>query len=298
MYNKLCNYQILAENFLIDGELSKAYRAFEKAYSFSKDIDERIDILFEMADLLWQMGKIKEAKKTYERILCVCEEPGAYYALGILSEDEDEYYSSSIHYFQKAIDLDPKYEQAYYYQALLWDKLGDREKAKELLYQCIILEPNDYIIYSDLSSIYEEEGKLEKAEKFVKKSLDIYPLYDKALYNLGVIQQRKGQFNLALESYKKAIESNSYDPAYYLNMSAIYLDRGDLMESLKILTAGIQKKLNSVNLFYNRACTYSRLGNEENAILDLREAININPDALLWARRDQDLLEISKEIPS
>lgn len=296
MNNKVYNYQILAENFIIEGDLFKAYRAFNKAYTFSTCDDERIDILFEMGDLLWQMDKTEEAKRVYKKINAISEEPGAYYALGLLEETAEDNYFSSISNLEKAIELDPTYEEAYYYLGLIWDKLGDREKSKELLFQSLSLDPLDYVVYSDLASMFEEEGAYKRAETYAKKSLEIYPMYDKALYNLGVIQQKRGALSEALKSYRKSIVSNPFEPANYLNMSAIYLAEGKLEMALEILTEGIDKDLNSVNLHYNRSCTFVRMGLEDLAKVDLKRAIEINSEALIWARRDQDLLKICKEL--
>lgn len=81
-------------------------------------------------------------------------------------------------------------------------------------------------------------------------------------------------------------------------MSAIYL-RGDrIWDAIAILTRGIALDLGSVNLFYNRACSYMRLGKRDEAISDLKEAIALNGDAKMWASRDEDLQEIVREVDS
>ncbi|MCD1146621.1 tetratricopeptide repeat protein [Peptoniphilus sp. KCTC 25270] len=294
--NRVNNYRIIYEKFLIDNDIPRAFQALKRALKLAKDKEEQVEILFELGDLYWQEEALDKAEECYEKILKISEEPGAYYALGILNEREEENFYTSLEYYRKAIALDPKYKNAYYYQALVWDRLGDREKAKELFLQCLTIDPWDNVVYSDLSSCYEEEGDYEKALEMVKKSLEINPYYDKALYNLGVIEQRLNHWEKSLEAYYKAIESNPWDPAYYLNASAIYLELGKPEKAIEILTQGIELDLESVNLFYNRACSKVRLGEEKKALEDLKEAVRILPDALLWARRDTDLMEISREV--
>ena len=68
--------------------------------------------------------------------------------------------------------------------------------------------------------------------------------------------------------------------------------------SVDILNKGIKKSEdNLANLYYNRACSYIKMGIINLAIRDLNESVEINPDISEYAKNDEDFKQIrnSKE---
>jgi len=47
---------------------------------------------------------------------------------------------------------------------------------------------------------------------------------------------------------------------------------------------------------YNAACSYSLLGNKEEAIKELGEALALTPDLIDWSKQDPDLKMIREEV--
>lgn len=292
--NRFNNYIILANDFLYEESYLKAYDAFEKAYSFSINITDKVDALFEMADILLILENYEKAKDIYEKIIMLDESrSGAYYGMALVNDFLGGKVEKSIEFYKKAIKYDKNYDRAYYYLAHTYDKIGDKENALKNFYKCVEIDPMDFITYNDIGSIYEERGNLTEAKKFCNKSLSISPEYFRALFNMGVIARKMGDSDKAMDYYIRAKESYP-DPYIYLNMSAIFIERADFEGAIRILNEGIDFNPDSVNLFYNRACSKANLGRIEEAVKDLREAIKINPDSILWAKEDPDLMNIVK----
>lgn len=294
---KFKNYLILAEDFLIDDDYDKAEDLLLKSLNFTseKDLDERISVYFELADIYLKKEDYEEAKNYFEKILALKEMPGAYYGLAITNDFEGGDTNYSIEYYKRAIDLDHTYDRAYYYLAHAYDKLGESKLAIEEFKKVIDLDEFDFVAYNDLGSIYEVLNENELAENYVKKSLYIKEDYGRALYNMGVLCKKKGDNKQALKYYYDAI-GKFEDPFLFLNMSAIYIEEKDYEAAIDILNKGLIDFPNSVNLHYNKACSFHLLGRDDLAKEEIIKAIEINPDAYDWALRDDDLSEIVKEL--
>lgn len=294
---KFKNYLILAEEFLIDEDYDKAEDLLLRSLNFTsdKDLDERISVYFELADIYLKKENYKEAKIYFQKILDLKEMPGAYYGLAINNDFEGKDIGYSIKNYKRAIDLDPDYDRAHYYLAHAYDKLGKSKLAIEEFEKVIELDEHDFVAYNDLGSIYEVLNENEDAERYVKKSLDIKPDYGRALYNMGVLCKKKGDNKLALKYYYDAI-GKFEDPFLFLNMSAIYIEEKDYDAAIKILNRGLIDFPKSVNLHYNKACSFHLLGRDNWAKEEIIKAIEINEDAYDWALRDDDLSEIVKEL--
>lgn len=292
---KYKNYLVLSREFIFKGDTLNAIKTLERALEYVPSEEERISILFEIADLEIENENFNNAKEIYKKILKNKEEPGAYYGLAMVGEflKEDEDYS--IANYEKAIELDENYDRAHYYLALLYDKIGKKDKAIDHFKDAIDLNPNDYVSLNDLGSLYEGLNEDECAKKCIEKSLDINPDYGRALYNRGVLYKKEGKNDLALNIYYKAIDKFK-NPFLFLNMSAIYIEEKKYLDALDILDTGLMRFPNSVNLHYNKACVFSILGNKDRAKTEIKRAIEINSDAKIWASTDPDLMEIMGEI--
>ena len=292
---KFKNYLILAEDFLIDGDYDKAEDLLLKSLNFTseKDLDERISVYFELADIYLKKEAYEEAKNYFEKILALKEMPGAYYGLAITNDFEGGDTNYSIENYKRAIDH--TYDRAHYYLAHAYDKLGESKHAIEEFKKVIDLDEFDFVAYNDLGSIYEVLNENELAENYVKKSLYIKEDYGRALYNMGVLCKKKGDNKQALKYYYDAI-GKFEDPFLFLNMSAIYIEEKDYEAAIDILNKGLIDFPKSVNLHYNKACSFHLLGRDYLAKKEILKAIEINPDAYDWALRDDDLSEIVKEL--
>lgn len=112
---------------------------------------------------------------------------------------------------------------------------------------------------------------------------------------MGVLSKKKGDNALALKYYYEAI-GNFEDPFLFLNMSAVYIEEKDYKSAINILDRGLLDFPNSVNLHYNKACSFSLLGEDNRAKEELKLAIEINKDAYEWAKTDDDLCHLVKEL--
>lgn len=255
---------------------------------------EKIEVLFNLADVYGEVKNFVGANLVYNEIIEIDPlSSGAWYGIAFTNEILNNDIYISLDAYEKAIELDPAYKEAYYYAATIYGDLENYPKSISYLEKVIELDPEDYVAYNDLGSIYESQKDYKKAKSYLEKSISINDHYYLSYFNLGVVHKQMGDHEKAIEYYEKA--KNLSDSRFiYLNMSAIYIEDNKLDEAIKILTEGIKENGHYI-LYYNRACSYKKLGKIGLALKDFEEAYNQDDKVLDWAKNDPDLKDIIKE---
>lgn len=107
-------------------------------------------------------------------------------------------------------------------QAISAMKSGEYQKAKILLEQVIILQPDFSKAYINLSIIQENDKNYTAAEKSLIAALKASPDDIRALNQIGRVYRQLGEFRKAQASYQKAINIKpDYAVAHY-NIGILY----------------------------------------------------------------------------
>jgi tetratricopeptide (TPR) repeat protein len=86
----------------------------------------------------------------------------------------------AIEYYKKAIEIDPEYVFAHGRLALV---LGNQGRFDEALEQCLIVlkhRPDDKEMYCNVGVLLEKKGQINEAIEYYQKSLQVDPNYEKA----------------------------------------------------------------------------------------------------------------------
>ena len=145
-------------------------------------------------------------------------------------------------------------------------------KAKEIY-------PDDPILHYDLALVYVEKRRFDKAESHLKEAIRLKPDYSDAYNYLGVLYYRKGEVDLAIESYKKALDNMLYvNPQFtHLNLGVAYLSRKDYRKAILHLEEAIRLVHNYVDAYNNLGRAYEGLGQYSKAKEYYKKALEFNP---------------------
>jgi tetratricopeptide (TPR) repeat protein len=143
--------------------------------------------------------------------------------------------------FNRAIELDPRYFQAYIERGNVKDALQDLPGAIADFTTAIALNP---------------------------KSAPAY-------YNRATVMSRSGRRQAAIADYDRAIAINPRYAQAYLNRGNELDDLGDTAGALKSYNAAISIRPNYALAFLNRGIAYGRAGNRPKAIADLQQAADL-----------------------
>lgn len=132
--------------------------------------------------------------------------------------------------------------------------------------------------YSGLGVTYLERGKLDKAEKYFKKSLEANPNYFSAYYNLGHLAERKESYSLAETYYKIALKLNPYEAWLYNSLADLYFKQGFFDKAEKRYKEALSLRPNLLESLTSLAAIYAGKGLYEEAEVYYKEVLELKPN--------------------
>jgi tetratricopeptide (TPR) repeat protein len=132
----------------------------------------------------------------------------------------------AIGYYTQSIEIQPTAE-AYTFRGWARSFEKDYASAIEDCHRAIDLDPEFGNPYNDIGAYYLEQGEADEAIPWLRMALKAkrYESYCFPHFNLGRVFEAKGQWDKALEHYRKALEEN---PRYALAAKAVERVKGKL----------------------------------------------------------------------
>lgn len=184
-------------------------------------------------------------------------------------EIADTYYNSGRYYkaaesYEKALGINPDLPSLHLKYARALDKIGNYDTAVNEYNLALNVTKNDPDIISALEKIWR--NKIATDSNNAASHL-----------NLGVVLQKKGDFDGALEEYKAAelIEPNNI--ATRLNIGTLFQDKGDLTSALQAYDSIIEIDPNNALVHYYKATALKKTGDLQGAITEYQNALAIDP---------------------
>ena len=123
-----------------------------------------------------------------------------------------------------------------------------------------------------------QAGQLGEAERAYRSIIRIDPKQPDALHLLGVIQQQRGNAQVAADYIGRAVNENPQAAVYHGNLAAAYQAMGLLEAALKSLEAAIQLEPGFANAHYNLGTVLRDLNRPAEAATSLQRAIQLDPN--------------------
>ncbi len=172
-------------------------------------------------------------EKNYEKAIEVFtslvkqkDNPEYYFNIGYIKTSQGKH-PEAIEAFSKATRLDRLFAKAYEEMGRVFKLMGDLEKAEE--YMNMAVE-----IYMDTDKIGAAEDVLNELLESGTDSLNVFN-------TLGVLYRKKGETDIALTHYKKALKVHPDEPYIYYNIGRIYLDLKDTTQAKEYFQQALEK---------------------------------------------------------
>ncbi len=167
-------------------------------------------------------------KKSLDHLGTKSQEASIFFTEGVRIADSrtnqsmQSIMSKSANLFQKAIDIDPYYAEAYAEMAFvirllpeeneIFNNTNKFQKINSLLNKSLELDPNTARAYTTLGMLQAANKNFEKAKEYYDKALDIKPndASTQHYYALYFVDKPKPDFEKALEHIKIAYELNPF----------------------------------------------------------------------------------------
>jgi len=131
-------------------------------------------------------------------------------------------FSKAIQAYQKVIELDPTYVEAYNNLGITYQTLGDMKNAFGAYQKSTEINPKYEKGYNNLGLLFLFEGRYEEALEVLQKALTINANNIESHINLGILFKKKGQGDKAIESYQKALAIDPLHRETHYNMALLY----------------------------------------------------------------------------
>ena len=182
-------------------------------------------------------------------------------------------HKNAIASYNRAIEVEPNYAEAYNNLGVTLNKLGRNEEAITSLNRAIDLWPNYAEAYNNLGKVLIDFGEYKEAVANLNQAIKLWPDYAGAYNNLGNALENLSKYEEAISSYNKAIELNPDDAGTHNNL-------GNALKGLGKYEEAISSYNKAIELNPNEAGTHNSLGNALKHLGKYEEAIKIYSKAL------------------
>jgi len=197
---------------------------------------------FEQACAHMQNGQLDNALTSFKNALAINEHAPIHFNCGLILEHKKKY-QQALEHFNRALILDPQYNNAYFYRGKCYAGLGKDQQAKRDYLQALTYHPSWHEIYFELGNIYIKLNDIDQAINYFYRAHHFDPCHISTLTKLGFYLINSGRLQEGLHIYK---EFNNLFPG-------------------------------QVNVMQNIAYALSKLNRREEALPYYEQALAINP---------------------
>ncbi|MBO0323933.1 tetratricopeptide repeat protein [Muricauda sp. CAU 1633] len=157
--------------------------------------------------------------------------------------------------------------------ALIYQQLGDSDKALEAYAEAREANPEDVNLVLGEANLYYSLGDKDKFKELMAQASEMAPDNADLLYNIGVINMEQGNLEDARDAYKRTL---AIDPGYInalLNLSTTYVNEGN----------GLIDEMNALGSSKADIAKYDELKAKKDSLFKegatvLEDAVKTNPD--------------------
>ena len=258
-------------------------RTYEKPFNAKQLFTLQRDIALAVADELKIALNLNEDKRL-ESLPTASTEAYRLYLLGRLrtAERTGKALAQAVTFFEQAIDLDPKYAEAYaalayaynlqhHYSNLVLEDMID--KAMPLVQRALELDANlsdAHVVLADLRSLRDD---VQGAENAYQKALSLNPNNALGHHWYGIMLLNQGRYKEALTQHLRAQKLDPLSPIISVNVAQDYSYLGDTEAALAEYKRTLEIKPDFVPVYAHMASLYGRsLRRPDEAVRWLRDA--------------------------
>src|SRR5690349_6301843 len=195
--------------------------------------------------------------------------------LSFLSKDDCE---KALPYFEKAVESDSNYAEAWAQTGFCNEKLGKHAEALEASKKAVVLRPSAESYFNiGLANYYLKQYK-EAADGYRQSiKLDPYQAAD-AYYALGLVYRDWGKADEEIQAYKAAIRLRPDYTVAYERLGARYLRSKKFTEAVEIFRQLSALKPGDANAPNNMGEALLELNRLNDAVESFRQSIRLKPD--------------------
>ncbi|MBD3275468.1 MAG: tetratricopeptide repeat protein [Candidatus Marinimicrobia bacterium] len=275
---------------------NSAMDSYSKAYQLDPNIP---GVKYYLANAYFKYQKFDSALVLYKKALrdhnsqnSVFPEVKAHINVGV-TYSRIGHSDSAIHHFQKAMNINPDYSEAYYVIAKEYRDLGETEKALDYIKTAISKNSDNSDYQFEAGNLQYQLGNYHAAHKHFEKVISQSPWNYRATYLLGQCLLRLGKSKEALQQLAYAdtlkdqlaqivvledkARQEKNDILSWSDLGKAYLDLGDYQRSEDALLRALSLSPENVVLLNNLAHLNLLQDQPQEAIAYFKHILKIDP---------------------
>ena len=279
----------------LNPDYSAAYEIRGRAYD-AKGMHEQAETDFQKARGL--DNEVGGAIPNFDRYP---ERPTDHFGLGLAHLKNADYgepgfYREAIENFSRAIELDPKFADAYKRRGDAYSGLAEEEAESDYYNRAIAdynraiaLNPDDASAYSGRGYAFYRQDNFDRAIADFTQAIDLNPGNIGAYGFRGYAFYRQDNFDRAIADFTQVIVLDPDIASAYQDRGDAYFQQGEYKLAIADFTQAIDRypdfepnpvesEIASASIYYNRGLAHRQLGNETQAAADLKRAAELDPN--------------------
>lgn len=155
---------------------------------------------------------------------------------------------------------------------------GQYHEAKELAGKALHLDPQSVRAHHLYALIFDKLGESQKAIRMLRTNVDRAPSYYKNYTTLADIHQRLGQIKECIQSLKVELEYNPKQAARQIMLAKLLRESGDHLGAIEHYRLALIENQKLRNGLFGMARTYAEMGNTEKALYYLKRVRRYYPN--------------------
>ena len=200
-----------------------------------------------------------------------------YYMKGLSHLQEKNYEMASVE-FNRSIQTDDHYKQAFYGLGLISDYQGKLDDSEKYYQEAIDIDSDYSEAYNALGVVYFKQQKWKEAIKAFKKALEnkLYTTPHIPYINLGDLYMTQKNPEKAIEAYRDAKRFVNSELTVYKLGTALF-EAGRTKESVKEFQDGVELAPQNASFRYSLAIAYLKDGSKKAALAEFKKAAELAP---------------------
>lgn len=285
--NTVENHSILADLYMESGDIEKSKEELEKILAIEPGNMDAKSSLMLMVEFTKNLDKDKfdniyTDNESVTKIKC-----SIFYGF---DKSKENYYRAieniskgRIDDAEKELDIilsnDSGNIDLKNYIAILYNILKRPDKSIQLLKEIENTNPDYPGLYFQMGNAYSVKGEFTLAEEMYKESLKRGHIKKEQIYGvLGFIYEGNGQYDKALDYFKKGLEENQMDKTCNLGIAYYYFEKGQYNDAIEIYDKMLEYNPNDTDMLMGLANAYTFTNEYEKALECFNKIMQITKD--------------------
>lgn len=203
---------------------------------------------------------------------------GANYYLARLYHSQGDV-NQALEYVEKAMAIDPDYEEACLLGGVIYAMLGQLENSATAYQNVLKLKHDSAPAYYGLGYIACQQGHFEDAVVHYGRVLEISPGQADVANNLGTVYQAIGKFNEAIDAFDRALAIKPDYAEALFGKAQAFVDLSRLHEAVPIFQQAISIRPDYSDACLNLAAVLMSFEQQEQALEYCHKVLSMQPDS-------------------